>query len=112
PSALDRSGRKERPMRLAPALCLILLFPIRVWSAAPGYITQCFKSVLLRHRAILDADLSCPSFPGNTIPVIGLQDGSRLLLNGHTIEGGDIGVGSTGKRATIQGPGVIRGMVT
>jgi len=97
-------------MRYACALGLVLLLPLDARSADFGHIVQCFTSVLPGQTAILDLDLSCPSFPGNEIPIIGLQAGSRLLLNGHTIEGGDIGVGASGKHASIEGPGSIRGM--
>ncbi|HEY2386411.1 MAG TPA: hypothetical protein VGK30_05585 [Candidatus Binatia bacterium] len=97
-------------MRYACVLALILLFPGHARSADIGHITQCFTSVLPRQIAMLDVDLVCPSYPGNEIPIIGLQSGSRLLLNGHTIDGGDIGVGAKGKGAVIEGPGAIRGM--
>jgi hypothetical protein len=88
------------------------LIPLTAAAADVGYITQCFTSVLPGQTAILSNDLSCPSYPVGEVdvpPIIGLQQGSRLMLNGHMISGGNYGIRNSGK-AWVTGPGRITGM--
>jgi hypothetical protein len=75
--------------------------------ARAGNITACGQAVANGDVGILQADLSCPAV--GTSPAVLLNERSTLMLNGHTLGGGGMGVYCAGRTCRIYGPGEIAG---
>ena len=71
-------------------------------------VTTCHQRVPTGQVGVLQTDLTCTDAGG---PNVTLSQRATLLLNGHTISGGYIGVASDPGpgRVTIEGPGDIMG---
>lgn len=73
-------------------------------------VTECYQDVPDRETAILQTNLVC----ADNGPNLTLGRGAKLLMNGHSISGGDVGILTTpghSNRAVIIGPGEITGAV-
>jgi hypothetical protein len=90
-------------MRRALVLA-VLLGPA---NAAAFDVTLCYQTVPAGQVGILRNDLLCDGSGG---PNVNISRGGTLELNGHTIDGGYIGVSSyPGGQAKLIGPGEIKG---
>jgi len=72
-------------------------------------ITTCYQTVQRGEEGVLQADLACDGSGG---PNVDVERGGKLLLNGHTISGGYLGIATghgAGGKAVIEGPGEITG---
>jgi hypothetical protein len=87
-----------------PVLVLSMLW-LLADVASPAVIATCGEDVPSGEDAVLIADLSC----GTTGIGVHLGSNVRLRLNGHSIQGGSIGVYTHVGYTEIEGPGVIAG---
>ena len=86
-------------------VCAIVLFSASLSRA--GNITSCGQVVATGDVGIVQNDLSCPT--GGTSPAVLVNERGTLMLNGHTITGGGIGVHCAGRACRVYGPGEIVG---
>lgn len=96
-------------MRRSHAAAVIATF-VSLSSAQAFDVTECYQIVPDHETAILQTDLVCADNGSN----VRLGRGSKLLMNGHSISGGDVGISTTpgtSSRALIIGPGEITGAV-
>ena len=86
---------------------LVLVVLLAAANAAAFDVTACYQTVPAGQVGILRNDLLCDGSGG---PNVNISRGGTLKLNGHTIDGGYIGVSSyPGGQAKLIGPGEITG---
>lgn len=68
-------------------------------------IATCNSFVPLGQVGVLQTDLVCPGVAG---VLVGVR--ATLVMNGHSITGGSLGIQCAARRCTIEGPGEITGV--
>lgn len=88
--------------RFLPTLFLLAALPA---AAGAVDVTTCGQTVPPDEVGVLQADLTgC----GANDVAVAIADRGKLLLNGHAIASGAIGVQCIGRRCSVDGPGEIR----